>query len=171
MHIIIRNPELASRQAEHSLLLGWRMTSSYEGVDRGVGLSPPSRPLTSPSRPSSPSSLLERRALRARNFFPPSLFPLLSLLPPPLLPPPPLFSPLPHPLLPPPPPPLPPPTPSSPPPSYPVRPLSYIFLIYCFSHLRCLCNDFMASPRWLAVVTCSLYREDYLARVPGTEAQ
>ena len=53
-----------------------------------------SAPLPPPSRPLSPSSLLERRALRARKSFlfsPPSLYFLptpLSLLPPPLLPPP-----------------------------------------------------------------------------------
>ena len=74
----------------------------------GEGLSP-SRPLPPPSRPSSPSSFLERRAqtFARANFssFPlpsPSSRPLFSLLPPPLLPTPspsspsslPLFSPL-----------------------------------------------------------------------------
>ena len=68
-----------------------------------------------PPTPLSPSSLLERRALRARKFSLPPFFSPLSLLPPPLLPPPtpsspsslPLFSLLPplH---------LPPPAPSSP---------------------------------------------------------
>ena len=78
------------------------------GQGGGVGLSPPP-----PPAPSSPSSLLERRALRARKIFllfPPSLFfsplpppapsspssrPLFSLLPPPRLPPPAPSSPLP----------------------------------------------------------------------------
>ena len=84
-----------------------------EGADRGVGLSPLPPPYLLPPAPLSPSSLLERRALRARKIFlfsPPSLFtsplppptpsspsslplfshlpPLFSLLPPPLLPPP-----------------------------------------------------------------------------------
>ena len=74
---------------------------------------PPPAPIPPPPAPSSPSSLLERRALRARKiflFFPPSLF--SSPLPPPAPSSPsslPLFSPLPPPLL--------------PPPSYPVRPL------------------------------------------------
>ena len=92
-------------------------TSIIEGVDRGVGISPLPPPYLPPPAPSSPFSLLERRAPRAQ-IFPPSLFssplpppapsspsslPLSSLLPPPLLPPPspssppsrPLFSPLP----------------------------------------------------------------------------
>ena len=74
----------------------------WEGGQGGRPLPPPA-PLPPPSRPSSPSSLLERRALRARknSSFPlPPFLPPLSLLPPPLLPPP---SPL-----------LPPPAPSSP---------------------------------------------------------
>ena len=91
----------------------------YEGVDRGIGLSLPSCPLTSPSRPL--VSLLPSGAARTSRaqkcplsfsllfFLPsPSSHPLFSLLPTPLLPPPapsspsslPLFSPLPSPLLP-----------------------------------------------------------------------
>ena len=101
----------------------------YRGVDRGVGLSP-SRPLISPlPAPSSPSSLLERRALRARkiSFPPPSLS--SSPLPPPAPSSPsslPLFSLLPSPLLP--PPLLPPPAPSSPPSLLPCPP-PHLYLI------------------------------------------
>ena len=80
-----------------------QMDLMHEGVDRG------GMPLPPPA-PSSPSSLLERRALCARKFFLSPFFPPLSLLPPPLLPPPspsppsscPLFSLLPPPRLPPP---------------------------------------------------------------------
>ena len=100
----------------------WSNQNIWEGGQGGRPLSPPT-PLPSPSRPSSPSSLLERRALSARKNFSfslPPFLPPLSLLPPPLLPPP---SPslLPPPLLPPPPPLHPPPIPS-----YPVRPLIYV---------------------------------------------
>ena len=95
----------------------------YEGVDRGVGLSPLPPPYLPPPAPTSPSSLLERRALRKRKMFLPPFFPPLSLIPPPLLPPPspsppssrPLFSLLPPPR-------LPPPAPSSPPSLLPCPP-------------------------------------------------
>ena len=83
---------------ENDTLLWWH----YEGVDRGVGLSPLPPPYLPPPAPWSPSSLLEQ-------FFPPSFF--SSPLPPPAPSSPsslPLFSPLPPPL-------LPPPSPSSPP--------------------------------------------------------
>ena len=70
----------------------------------GVGLSPLPPPYLPPPAPLSPSSLLERRALRARRIF---LFPPPSLLSSPLPPPAPL---------------LPPPSPSSPPSLLPCPP-------------------------------------------------
>ena len=100
--------------------------STNEGVDRGVGLSPLPPPYLPPPAPSSPSSLLERRALCTRKiflFFPPSLS--SSPLPPPAPSFPsslPLFSPLPPPLLPSPSPSSPPPAPSSPPSLLPCPP-------------------------------------------------
>ena len=85
---------------------------------------PPPAPYLPPSAPSSPSSILERRALRVRKiilFSPPSLF--SSPLPPPAPSSPSPSSPSSHPL-------FSPSHPSSPPPSYPVRPLLYALIEY-----------------------------------------
>ena len=89
----------------------------WTGGGGGLGLSPPA-PLPPPPTPLSPSSLLERCALRARKispFSPPSLF--SSPLPPPAP-----SSPSSRPSSP--SPSSPPPAPSSSPPSYPVHPSS-----------------------------------------------
>ena len=136
-----------------------------------------SAPLPPPSRPLSPSSLLERRALRARKSFlfsPPSLYflptpplpppapsspsssspssrPLFSLLPPPLLPLPPLIS----------------------PPSYPVRPLRNELLDpsayeYAWAgpitRVKCSGNSLYKAADWLITRLCiiPLYLDEIL---------
>ena len=108
------------------------------GRTGGVGFSPLPPPYLPPPAPLSPSSLLERRALRARIIFlfsPPSLYSFP--LPPPAPSSPsslPLFSLLPPPLLPPPSPSSPPPAPYSPPSLLPCPPPLIPYVRACFSY-------------------------------------